>query len=516
MAEIALQMKNINKSFSNVHVLKDASLEVEKGEVHVLLGENGAGKSTLMKILAGAYTRDSGDIFLNGIPVDIQSPKDAEKLGVSIIYQEFNLVPYLSVAENIFLGKEPVSNIPGKIDFDQMYKKAEYMLSGLGVQIDPKMMVKDLGIAQQQMVEIAKALSVDANVIIMDEPTAALTKKEINSLFNIIHKIKSQGVAIIYISHRLEEFSVIGDRVTVMRDGTTVGTVKMKETTLDTLIRMMVGREITNKFPKVEVERGEILLEVKNLSRKNSFKNINFTLHKGEILGISGLMGAGRTEVMRAVFGIDPKDSGEIFIEGKQVNISSAEQAIYHQIGFVTENRRDEGLVLSMNVKENITLVTLSNFLNKPWKFDLQRERDTAQTYIDKLKIKCAGFLQKTSTLSGGNQQKIVIAKWLLAHSKILIMDEPTRGIDVGAKVEIYQIMNELVKQGVGIIMISSELPEILGMSDRILVMCRGEILGELDRKEANQEKIMYYATGGDNYALSYEGGDESWRKYEQ
>lgn len=500
LAETVLQMKNIEKGFSGVSVLKKAGIEVAKGEVQILLGENGAGKSTLMKILAGAYTKDAGEIIYKGKPVEINSPKDAEKLGISIIYQEFNLVPYLSVAENMFLGKEPMSKIPGKIDFETIYTKSKEMLDRLDVDIDPKTIVADLGIAQQQMVEIAKSLSVNADIIIMDEPTAALTEKEINSLFEIIHKIKSEGVSIIYISHRLEEFSIIGDRVTVMRDGETVGMVNMKETTIDELIKLMVGREIGNKFPKVDIKKGDTLLEVKNLNRKGVFKDINFSLRKGEILGISGLMGAGRTEVMRGIFGVDPIDSGEIIIDNKKVIIKTEKHAISHGIGFVTENRRDEGLVLSMDVKENITLGTLSEFLNNPVKLDLKSEIDTTNSYIDKLKIKTTGYQQKTGTLSGGNQQKIVIAKWLLADSKILIVDEPTRGIDVGAKLEIYNIMNELVKDGVGIIMISSELPEIIGMSDRILVMCRGEITGEISRDEADQEKIMYYATGGGKY----------------
>ena len=450
-------------------------------------------------------TKDAGEMIYKVEPVEIDARKDAEKLGISIIYQEFNLVPYLSVAENMFLGKEPMSKIPGKIDFEKMYTKSKEMLDRLDVEIDPKTIVADLGIAQQQMVEIAKALSVNADVIIMDEPTAALTEKEIRSLFEIIHKIKSEGVSIIYISHRLEEFSIIGDRVTVMRDGETVGMVNMKETTIDHLIKLMVGREIGNKFPKVEAKKEEVLLEVKNLNRKGVFKDINFSLRKGEILGISGLMGAGRTEVMRGIFGIDPIDSGEIFINDKKVTIKTEKDAINHGIGFVTENRRDEGLVLSMDVKENITLGTLNKFLDSPVKLNLKSEVDTTNSYIEKLKIKTAGYQQKTGTLSGGNQQKIVIAKWLLADSKILIVDEPTRGIDVGAKLEIYNIMNELVKSGVGIIMISSELPEVLGMSDRILVMCRGEITGELSREEADQEKIMYYATGGGKYDANSE-----------
>lgn len=497
MSKTILRMENITKSFSGVAVLKNAGIEIEKGEVHILLGENGAGKSTLMKILSGAYSRDSGNITLKDKQVEINSPKDAERLGISIIYQEFNLVPFMTVGENIYLGREPMSNIPGKIDFDKMYKDAQGMLDYLNVDISPNRVVGTLGIAQQQMIEIAKALSVNSEIIIMDEPTAALTEKEIDSLFRIIKKIKSEGVSIIYISHRLEEFEKIGDRVTIMRDGNTIDTVKIKETSIDELIKLMVGREINEKFPKIEVSKGEELLRIENLNRKGVFKDISFSLKAGEILGISGLMGAGRTEVMRAIFGIDKYDSGDIFIKSKKVEIKSPIGAIKNGIGFVTENRRDEGLVLAMNVGQNITLASLGRYCSNPIKMNLTKEIKEIESYRSKLAIKSAGYKQIAATLSGGNQQKIVIAKWLLSDSKILIVDEPTRGIDVGAKIEIYNIMNELVKSGVGIIMISSELPEVIGMSDRILVMCRGSITGELKREEATQERIMHYATGG-------------------
>ncbi|OAA85070.1 sugar ABC transporter ATP-binding protein [Clostridium coskatii] len=497
MSETILKMENITKSFSGVTVLKNSGIEVKKGEVHILLGENGAGKSTLMKILSGAYSKDSGDIILNGNKVEINSPKDAEKLGISIIYQEFNLVPYMTVAENIYLGREPESKVPGKVNFKKMYNDAQKMIDYLNVDIPVDKPIKNLGIAQQQMVEIAKALSVHSDIIIMDEPTAALTEKEIDNLFKIMRKIKSEGVSIIYISHRLEEFAQIGDRVTVMRDGETVETVNIKGTSIDELIKLMVGREIKEKFPKIKVDLGEEILRVKGLTKKGVFENINFSLRSGEILGFSGLMGAGRTEVMRAIFGIDSFDSGEIYLKGKKVEINSPMKAIKNGIGFVTENRRDEGLVLQMGVGQNITLASLGKYISNPIKLNLRKEVKEIKDYISKLSIKSSGYRQIAGTLSGGNQQKIVIAKWLLSDSKVLIVDEPTRGIDVGAKIEIYNIMNDLVKSGVGIIMVSSELPEVLGMSDRILVMCRGKITGELNKNEATQEKIMHYATGG-------------------
>ncbi|WP_406547942.1 sugar ABC transporter ATP-binding protein [Clostridium ljungdahlii] len=497
MSETILKMENITKSFSGVTVLKNSGIEVKKGEVHILLGENGAGKSTLMKILSGAYSKDSGDIILNGNKVEINSPKDAEKLGISIIYQEFNLVPYMTVAENIYLGREPESKVPGKVNFKKMYNDAQKMIDYLNVDIPVDKPIKNLGIAQQQMVEIAKALSVHSDIIIMDEPTAALTEKEIDNLFKIMRKIKSEGVSIIYISHRLEEFAQIGDRVTVMRDGETVETVNIKGTSIDELIKLMVGREIKEKFPKIKVDLGEEILRVKGLTKKGVFENINFSLRLGEILGFSGLMGAGRTEVMRAIFGIDSFDSGEIYLKGKKVEINSPMKAIKNGIGFVTENRRDEGLVLQMGVGQNITLASLGKYISNPIKLNLRKEVKEIKDYISKLSIKSSGYRQIAGTLSGGNQQKIVIAKWLLSDSKVLIVDEPTRGIDVGAKIEIYNIMNDLVKSGVGIIMVSSELPEVLGMSDRILVMCRGKITGELNKDEATQEKIMHYATGG-------------------
>lgn len=499
MADTVLEMKGINISFSGVHILKDVDLDLKEGEVNILLGENGAGKSTLMKILVGAYHKDSGEIYVRGKKVDINSTVDSEKLGISMIYQEFNLVPNLSVAENIFLGRELTKTSLNVIDYDEMIRQSASVLRRLNVKIDPRTKVKNLGIAQQQMVEIAKAMLIDARILIMDEPTAALTDDEIETLFKIIHQLKDSGVSIIYISHRLEEFKFIGDRVTTLRDGHSVGITPIKEATQDKLIELMVGREITNQFPRVEVAPGPEVLRVENLTN-DRVKGVNLTVHKGEILGIAGLVGAGRTETVRAIFGVDSKQSGKIIIDGKETKIEKPGDAIANKIGFVTENRRDEGLVLSMDVRDNITLPSLKELESSPLKLNFHREKEVGQAHIKSLNIKASSDRQKAGTLSGGNQQKIVIAKWLEMHPEVLIMDEPTRGIDVGAKYEIYQIMNDLKKKGVGIIMISSELPEVLGMSDRIMVMYEGKVTGTFDNgPDVTQEFVMQYATGGNN-----------------
>ncbi len=492
-----LEMKDIEKRFPGVLALDRAHIEVQPGEVHIVAGENGAGKSTLMKILAGAYPLDSGKILLDGKEVGHLNPKRAQELGISVIYQEFNLIPYLSVAENIFLGREPLSRrIPGKIDWGALRRKAQAILDSLQVKIDAKAIVRDLGIAQQQMVEVAKALSVQARIIIMDEPTAALTKQEIDNLFRIICEVKKKGVSIIYISHRLEEFEQIGDRVTVMRDGKTVATLPIAGTGLDALIRLMVGRALEDYYPKVEVPLGQELLRVEGLSRGTAIREVSFTLREGEILGIAGLMGAGRTEVARAIFALDPVDRGEIRVRGEKVRFTSPQQAIQAGIGFVTEDRKGQGLVLSLSVEHNVTLASLDAF--KRWSgLSLGRERSAVGDFIQKLKIRVSSPEQKVVNLSGGNQQKVVLAKWLLSRSKIFLFDEPTRGIDVGAKIEVYTLMNELVRAGAGIVLISSEMPEILGMSDRILVMRRGAVAGELSRKEATQERILSFATLG-------------------
>ncbi|PAB58965.1 sugar ABC transporter ATP-binding protein [Anaeromicrobium sediminis] len=489
-----LKMINIEKSFPGVKALNKANLNLKKGEVHILLGENGAGKSTLMKILTGIYEKDKGTIIYKDEEVEFRTPKEAQLSGVSIIYQEFNLIPHLSIMENVFLGREPVKG--GIVQWKKMKNDTKKILEGLRVNLDPKMNVKDLGVAQQQMVEIAKALSVDADIIVMDEPTAALTSREIDELFKTIENLKRQGVSIVYISHRLEEIKRIGDRVTIMRDGEYIGTVNVKDTTVDEMIEMMVGRTLNDKFPKKYVKKGETILEVKNLKAGKMVKGVDFHVKKGEIVGFAGLMGAGRSETMKAVFGADPIEDGEIYIENELVQINKTGEAINLGIGFLTEDRKNQGLVLELSVRDNISLTNLDKVLNKFKLINLNDEKNICHKYVEDLKVKTPTISQKVKFLSGGNQQKVVLAKWLNRNCKILIFDEPTRGIDVGAKVEIYKLMNELVSQGVAIIMISSELPEILGMSDRIYVMHEGHITGELDRGEATQDKILKYATG--------------------
>jgi ribose transport system ATP-binding protein len=491
-----LQMRGISKQYPGVQALDNVDFEVRAGEVMALVGENGAGKSTLMKILAGAEMRDQGEILLDGKPVHITNPHEAMELGIRIIYQEFNLVPYLSAAENIFLGREPRARVPGFVDFRTMYARAQQLIDELGVQIDVRTPVQYLSVAQQQMVEIAKAISQNARVLAMDEPSATLTEHELQNLFRLIRRLKEQGVGIIYISHRLEEIFEIADRVTVLRDGKLVGVRYVAETNRDELIRMMVGREITEQFPTRKTQRGDVALEVRHLNRKGVLHDISLKVHKGEIVGMAGLVGAGRTELARAIFGADPIDSGEILLEGKPVRIRSPQDAIRLGIGLMTEDRKALGLILSMTVRENNTLANLKA-LTRLGFVQLRRERQVAEQYVRDLMIRTPSIEQAVKNLSGGNQQKVVLAKWLFTRSKVLIFDEPTRGIDVGAKAEIYQLMNRLAEEGVAILMISSELPEVLGMSDRILVMHQGRIAGELSREEATQERIMHLATGG-------------------
>ncbi len=494
---LALEMRHITKTYPGVRALEDVSFDLRPGEVHAMVGENGAGKSTLMKILAGAQPMDSGEILINGSPVHIDSPQKAMDLGVSIIYQEFNLVPYLNAAENIFLGREPRAFLPGFVDFGTMYREAQKIIDRLGVHVNVRTPVNRLSIAQQQMVEIGKATSRESKIIVMDEPSATLTDHELRSLFTLILQLRAEGHSIVYISHRMEEIFEICDRVTILRDGHWVATDDIKNLKREDIIKLMVGRELKQMIPKEPAEIGEPALRVINLNRKGLLKNINITVHKGEVLGIAGLVGAGRTELARCIFGADPFDSGQIELFGKPVKVRSPQDAIKMGIGLVTEDRKAQGLVLGMVVRENITLANLPeistfNFIQGG------REREVSRKYVSDLQVKTPSIEQTVQNLSGGNQQKVVLAKWLFTDSKVLIFDEPTRGIDVGAKTEIYMLMNKLAKQGVAIIMISSELPEIMGMSDRIAVMHEGEIAGELNREEATQEKIMHLATGGE------------------
>lgn len=489
-----LEMKNITKTFPGVLALDKASLLIGKGEVHALLGENGSGKSTLTKILYGIYKKDEGQIFIDGQEVKIENTDDAIKLGVGIIFQEFNLVNTLSVAENIFLGRLHTAK-NGTVDWKRINKEARQLLERLDFSLDPSAAVEELSVAEKQMVEIAKALSMDARILVMDEPSATLTDKELAKLFEIIEKLKAEGVTIVYISHRLEEIFRICDRATIIRDGVVIGTLDVASTTKTELIQKMVGRDITMEFPKRDYVAEGILLEVKDLSRKGKLHHINFKLKRGEILGIAGLVGAGRTELMRAIFGADKKDAGEIFLHGKKVSIHSTVAAKKYGLALVPEDRKGQGLLLHFSVMRNTTLANLKNILSGGI-ISRKKEKMAAAEYIEKLKIKTPSADQETVFLSGGNQQKVVLAKWLYSNAEILIFDEPTRGIDVGAKYEIYVLMNELVKQGKSIIMISSEIPEVIAMSDRVLVMHDGMIKAELGRDEVTPEKILGSAIG--------------------
>ncbi|MEW6237557.1 MAG: sugar ABC transporter ATP-binding protein [Candidatus Omnitrophota bacterium] len=489
--EPILRMAGIVKNYPGVQALKQVNFDVREGEVHALVGENGAGKSTLMKILAGAENMDSGEIFIGGEKALIDSPHKAQALGVSIIYQEFNLVPQLGAAENIFLGKEPTRF--GFVDFKREKREAAQLLERLGISFDLDEPVNRLSIAQQQMVEIAKALSVKAKIIAMDEPSATLTLHELKNLFALIRTLKEQGVSIVYISHRLEEIFEICDRLTVLRDGEWIGTKEISEVDREGIIEMMVGRKITEEFPKEVFSPGEEILRVEGLGR-GFVKDVSFNIRKGEITALTGLVGAGRTETARMVFGADQPEAGVIYFEGKMIHIASPRQAIDLGICLLTEDRKGQGLVLGMRIRENITLPTLMEFCRYLF-IQGKKERETADRSMKELTIKAPSAETEAQNLSGGNQQKVVLAKWLLAHSKLFIFDEPTRGIDVGAKREIYLLMNELLRRGAGILMISSELPEVLGMADRVLVMSAGRVVGELSRSEATQEKIMDLAT---------------------
>jgi ribose transport system ATP-binding protein len=491
MMSYILEMSNICKRFPGVIALSNAGLNVKRGEILALVGENGAGKSTLIKILAGVYRKDSGTIIFDGQKVEILSPHHSHQLGISVIFQELNLFPNLSVAENIFVGRE--NQRAGFMDYIKTKERAWSLMQRVGLNCDPETLVCNLPVSQRQMVEVAKALSLKAKLIVMDEPTSSLTERETNLLFEIIKNLKATGVAVIFITHRLNEILQIADRVHVLRDGVNAGELERSDLTEDKMIQLMVGRELKNIFQKENTAIGDKVLEVQNLTTPGLLKNISFDLKKGEILGLAGLVGAGRTELMRAIFGLDRFSNGEIRINGRPVKINSPEEAISHGIAFVTEDRRLQGLVLGMSVRENGSLVALRQ-LHRLGFIRSKAERSLIQQYLERLRIKTPSPETKVATLSGGNQQKVVLTKWLAIKPQILILDEPTRGIDVGAKAEIHRIISDLAGQGVGILMISSELPEILGMSDRILVMHEGRITGSLNREEATQEKIMALA----------------------
>ncbi|WP_119070164.1 sugar ABC transporter ATP-binding protein [Aggregatilinea lenta] len=496
MAEPLVIMEGIEKTFPGVHALSECKFELTPGEVHALVGENGAGKSTLMKILSGVYSKDSGRVLVRGKEVEIHNPRSAQNLGICMIHQELNLMPHLTIAQNIFIGREPRLGLPFMLDEKQINEQTRELLGRLHLKLDPRTKVSDLTVATQQMVEIAKALSFNSDVLIMDEPTAALTESEIDELFRIIGQLRAHGVGIVYISHRLEELARIADRVTVMRDGRYIDTVGIDKVTIDQIISMMVGRTIYESAPQVPEDASEdVVLEVRDLNRGRALIDINFQIKRGEIVGFAGLMGAGRTEVARAIFGADSVDSGEVYVEGKKVNIHHPRDAVRHGIGYLSEDRKRYGLTLDMDVETNVVLASLRKFLEWTGVVNRSKIHAVAAHYVDALSIKTPSLQQKVKNLSGGNQQKLVIAKWLTADTQILIFDEPTRGIDVGAKSEIYKLLNDLARQGKSIIMISSELPEILRMSHRVIVMCEGRITGELPIGEATQEKIMQFAT---------------------
>lgn len=497
MADSALlRMENITKSFPGVQALKGVSLEVHSGEVLALVGENGAGKSTLMKILDGVYSPDSGTIYWDGRPVNIRTPHDAQSLGIGMIQQELALIPYLDVAKNLYIGREPRGPLPGTINWRKLYQQTVEQLAQLGLEIDPRTPMHTLSIAQQQMVEVAKALSLNARLIVMDEPTSSLTDREVITLFEQIRALRERGVAFVYISHRLEEVFTIADRVAVLRDGELVGTKPIDELTEAEIIRMMVGRDVRYEVTRHETAASApVVLEAVRLTRGDAIRNVSFQLRRGEIVGIAGLVGAGRTELAETIFGIRPATSGQLLLEGRPIVVRRPEQAIEMGIGLVPEDRKGQGLFLSMDVQTNIVMA-LFRQLTRLGIIRWQRVRDVAANFITRLNIRTPSSTQRVRNLSGGNQQKVVIAKWLTRKPRVLILDEPTRGVDVGAKAEIHRLMSELAAQGVGILMISSELPEVIGVSDRLLVMHDGQLAGEFDPRTATQDEILAAATG--------------------
>lgn len=487
-----LELNNVSKSFPGVKALDGVSFDLKAGEVHALLGENGAGKSTLMKIISGIHKRDEGSYKIGGKEILDINPKIAQSLGIAIIHQELNMCQDLTVAENMFLGREETKF--GLLAQKHLNEKAKVVLEQLKIDIDPEMVIRKLSVSKQQMVEIAKALSTNARILIMDEPTSALTEKECKELFRIINELKQNGCAIVYISHRLEELEEITDRVSIFRDGQYITTKAFNETNLDEIISYMVGREITEKFPKIATKKGEKILEVKNLS-SGIVKDASFDLFAGEIIGFSGLMGAGRTELVKALFGAERIESGEVILYGERIKISSPKDAISHGIVLGPEDRKSEGLCTKLSIRENIGLANLDKISNKWGLIDKEKEKTLTEKAIKDLKIKTPSIEQDAKNLSGGNQQKVVVGKWMVRDAKVVIFDEPTRGIDVAAKVEIYNIMNQLKEQGVGVIFVSSEMPEVIGMSDRILVMCNGKITGDLKANQTTQDEILHYAT---------------------
>jgi rhamnose transport system ATP-binding protein len=493
VSEYILMLSNITKRFGGVEVLHGVSFTLRQGEVHALLGENGAGKSTLIKVITGVHQPDAGEIDLNGRQMHFNDTHESRLAGIAAIYQELSLFPDLNVAENIFIGRQPTS-FGGRIDWQKLYAEAETLLASLGVHLELKQKARNLSIAQQQMVEIARAFSINARILIMDEPTSSLTLNEVDDLFRLVRRLRDEGTAIVFISHRLEELFELADRVTVLRDGAYVDTCQMKDVTRDDLIRMMVGRTITNMFPKQDVKPGKVVLKVDHLTCEGTFKDISFELREGEILGLAGLVGAGRTNVARAIFGVESPTSGEIQLDGLAIHITSPQQAIALGLAYVPEDRQLHGLIPPMNITANISLPVLQKYTRRGWLRD-KVERSAAFTAARQMEVRANSVWQRARELSGGNQQKVVMAKWLSTKPRILILDEPTRGIDVGTKAAVHALMSKLVSEGMAILMISSELPEVLGMSDRVIVMHEGSMTAHFTRAEATQEKILSAAT---------------------
>ncbi|NMA30470.1 MAG: sugar ABC transporter ATP-binding protein [Candidatus Methanofastidiosa archaeon] len=494
MAEKIVSMKNIIKEFSGVRVLNNVDFNIYKGSVMGLVGENGAGKSTLVKILTGVYVKTSGQVYLDEKPVEFKTTKESQDNGVAIIHQELNLVRDLSIGENIYLGREPVGT-GGRIKWKKLFEDSKVWIEKLGLKEDPRELVKNLSVGKQQLVEIAKALSLDARIIIMDEPTGALTLSETDSLFQVIKELKNAGQSIVYISHRLNEIFEICDHVTVLRDGALVDEKSIQDLNEDKIIEMMVGRKLSEQYPRVDTKLGDVVLKVNKLTNR-FITDVSFELKKGEILGIAGLVGAGRTELARTIYGVYHPDSGEIILNNKAVNIKSPKDALENGIAYLSEDRKGNGIILGMDLIENVTLSSLDKYTTKLGNIDKQKEEKSTDSYIKSMSIKAASKKQLLQFLSGGNQQKVALAKNLDANPKILILDEPTRGVDVGAKKEIYELINEYRREGMSILMISSEIPEILGISDRVMVMHEGKVTGTMDIADASQEKIMTYAVG--------------------
>ena len=490
-----IEMRGIDKSFGGNAVLKEAGFLLDHGEIHALMGENGAGKSTLMKILTGVYTKDAGQVIVDGQEVCYKNPQEAEKAGIVFIHQELNVLFDLTVEENMFLGKE-IHGRFGVCDKKAMRAEVRKILDRLGVSIDPQQRMSELSVGQQQMIEIAKALMVDAKVIIMDEPTAALTQSETEVLFQVVRSLKEKGVSIVYISHRMEEIFELCDRITVLRDGSYIDTKRIQDTDMNDVVKMMIGREIGERYPLREASIGEVVFKVEGLTCPGVFKDVSFEVHAGEVLGVSGLMGAGRTEIMQAIFGNMPHVTGKLFLNGEEIHNHNPGQAMKNGIGFITEDRKTEGLMLEESIRKNISLANLGR-ISRRGVLRKKEERELVQKGIEELHIKCFGPEHECGRLSGGNQQKVVFAKWIYTDPKVLILDEHTRGVDIGAKKEIYNIINDLAAKGVAIIMVSSELPEVLGMADRIMVVREGLVRGILSKEEADQENIMILATGG-------------------